>query len=168
MNHSTALIVIDVQEGYFNGKASFLDKPQALTNIEESFTHIKNLIAKARQLSYTIIYVEHEGYELGSTHADLLPIPDSELLVTKNERSAFKNTNLQDILQEKEIDKLIICGYQTDVCVQSTIESALALNYTVTLIEDAVGAQTEERHQKALSEIPVIVGRSQMAAPIEA
>ena len=50
---------------------------------------------------------------------------------------AFHNTDLQAILQAHGVNKLAICGLQSEFCVDTTTRRALALGYPVTLVSDA-------------------------------
>lgn len=76
---------------------------------------------------------------------DLAPI-DGEFRVVKWRFSAFMNTELDFILRRRQIKHLIVCGTQLPNCVRSTVYDAMALDYDVTLINDAVAARTQEVH----------------------
>ena len=46
-------------------------------------------------------------------------------------------TNLEEILKSKGIDNLVICGYASEFCVDTTVRRAAALGFTVSLVSDA-------------------------------
>lgn len=103
----------------------------------------------------------------------LKPLP-SELVVDKHGYDAFHHTNLDYALRCLKRDQLIFTGVMTDICVLSTLTSALHLEYkiwavsdatatlwpkvqqvTLDLVERAYGmvASTEEILQKLLSDL---------------
>ncbi len=61
--------------------------------------------------------------------------------------SAFIATELDLMLRNIGVEELIITGIQTPNCIRTTVFDAIAYNYPVTLIEDAVGAQSDDIHQ---------------------
>lgn len=166
MPDRTALLVIDAQIGYFNGEATFLEKPQALFHIEQAQENLLKVLAQAHKLQYPVIYIKHEGLGLGELHESLLPLRNEDTVIWKTEASSFLNTNLHEVLQQAGVEKLIITGYQTDVCIQSTAEDALKLHYSVTVVEDAVAAQTEQRHTDALHAMNIAIARMNVSSDL--
>lgn len=166
MPTNTALLVIDAQEGYFNGKATFLAQPQPLFHIHAAQENLLKVVAQARRIGYPIIFIKHEGLELGELHESLLPVQPEDRVIWKTEPSSFFNTNLHELLQSCHAEKLILVGYQTDVCIKSTAEDALKLHYSVTVVEDAVAAQTEERHTEALKYLNITIARMNVGSDL--
>jgi len=77
-----------------------------------------------------------------------------EPVIVKHSVSSFVNTNLAEILKNKDLNDLVICGMQTNVCVKGTaLDALLRLNYRVTVVGDAVAARSTEIHEKALQEM---------------
>jgi nicotinamidase-related amidase len=64
------------------------------------------------------------------------PLQAGELVVEKRHSSAFHDTELHRHLQEAGIDRLVIAGMQTEMCVDSACRSAAALDYRVVLVVD--------------------------------
>ena len=50
---------------------------------------------------------------------------------------SFYQTNLQKLLPKEDFERLVICGLQTDYCVNATVRQALKLGYDVVLAADA-------------------------------
>ena len=50
---------------------------------------------------------------------------------------SFEGTNLDELLQERGVDRLVVRGAQTDACIRSTLHGALARGYNATLVSDA-------------------------------
>ena len=60
--------------------------------------------------------------------------------------SAFGNGRLREVLAARHVDTLIISGGETDVCVLSTVLSAIDLGYRVILVVDALCSSSDEMH----------------------
>lgn len=68
--------------------------------------------------------------------SELTPLP-GEVVLEKPGKGAFYRTNLEKILQEKEITHLLVTGVTTEVCVQTTMREANDRGYECLLVEDA-------------------------------
>jgi nicotinamidase-related amidase len=135
---SSALLVIDVQNGMFS------DPKDPVYQGEKLIETIKKLIYEMRQKSFPIIYVRHEGppgspLEKGSygyeIRSEITPLK-SDSIINKTTPNSFVNTNLQSLLDDRNITELIICGLQSELCIDTTCRQAAALGYKVILIED--------------------------------
>jgi nicotinamidase-related amidase len=136
MKH-TALLVIDLQRGAFDGvRSSVISEPHRL------ISNALALIDAARRSAMTVIFVQHcegpgeifeEGSVHGQLHESLAPLP-TEKVLKKHEMSAFENTNLETILRELKVDELVLCGLQSEFCISSTAMSALKLGFGVVVV----------------------------------
>jgi nicotinamidase-related amidase len=134
---NTALLIIDVQRALCVGQ-------YAAFEIDRVIATINGLSARARAAGIPVVLVQHEepggAFEYGTESwqlADDLAVADSDIRVRKTTPDAFHRTSLQDLLHSREIQRLIVCGLQTDYCVDTTVRRALALGYQVVLAEDA-------------------------------
>jgi nicotinamidase-related amidase len=75
---------------------------------------------------------ESECWQLSST----LLVAPRDALVRKTTPDSFHKTKLDAILRANGIAELVICGMQTDFCVDTTTRRALALGYSVALVSD--------------------------------
>lgn len=133
----TAVLVIDVQQGLCEGDGAAHDCAGVISRI--------NLVTnKARAAKAPVIFIQHEsqaGY-LAYQSADwqlahgLLSTPD-DLKVRKTTPDSFLRTNLQALLAEHGVQRVVVCGMHTEFCVDTTTRRALALGYPVTLVADA-------------------------------
>lgn len=73
-----------------------------------------------------------------------------ETLSIKNDASAFHGTALQDALQARHIEWLMVCGVWTEACVAATLRDAIALGFRVLLVKDACGSGSPVMHQTAV------------------
>jgi nicotinamidase-related amidase len=134
---NTALLVIDVQAALFESSPPPGDADGVIQRINA-------LTERARALDVPVIYVQHEreGTPLAADSAgwQLAPglRPDArDVRLRKTTPDSFLNTRLEPLLQEHDIKHLVICGYASEFCVDTTTRRAAALGYRVTLASDA-------------------------------
>jgi len=156
MSTNTALLVIDVQVGLIDG-------PDPVYQADAILERIAGLIAAARASGMPVIYVQDKdvggvGTPEWQVHPAVAPIP-GELAVRKAWSDSFYETTLGAELEARAINKLVIVGMKTDVCVTMTSLRAVALGYDVTLVADAhtttdnrvlTAAQTIDYHNDLL------------------
>ncbi len=85
---------------------------------------------------------------------ELQPLP-GEPVIDKPGYSAFAATDLELLLRNRGITELIITGVTTEVCVHSTLRSAVDLGYACTLVSDACASAYPELHAAALAMVDV-------------
>jgi nicotinamidase-related amidase len=157
-----ALIVIDVQEGLFR-----LSPSPALSG--DVFARINELTSRARAASAPVIFVQHEtatgDLEYGSPGwalAKELDVHASDQRVRKTTPDSFLRTNLGSMLESGGVSNVVVCGYATEFCVDTTVRRAAALGYGVTLVADAhtthdkthaTAARIVEHHNATLPQI---------------
>ncbi|MBK5350976.1 cysteine hydrolase [Pseudomonas sp. TH41] len=133
---TTALLIIDVQQGLCAGKYECFDIRRVIENIN-------GLSARAREAGVPVIFIQHEEDDLlkhGSEDWQLaggLETSPIDLRVRKTTPDSFYRTDLQKLLLKEEVERLIICGLQTDYCINATVRQALQLGYDVVLAADA-------------------------------
>ncbi|MFE4856883.1 cysteine hydrolase family protein [Streptomyces sp. NPDC056670] len=135
-----ALIVIDVQE-------SFRARPLWATISDPKIAdQVNRLVQLARRAGDPVVWVLHSEPGSGDVfdpalgHVRLmeeLERADGEPLIHKTSHNAFTTTNLQQLLTERGIRELTICGIRTEQCVETTTRLAGDLGYQVTLAIDA-------------------------------
>jgi nicotinamidase-related amidase len=128
----TALLVIDVQN----------DVMANAYNRDGVIAHIKDLVGKARAQGAPVIWVQHADGGLprdtkGWEYVPELDRRESEPLVHKSYGDSFEATELETVLAEHGVGRLIVAGAQTDACIRSTIHGAFTRGYDVTLVADA-------------------------------
>jgi nicotinamidase-related amidase len=130
---NTALLVIDVQNGVVEGAPA---RDAVVANIG-------SLVEKARQEDVPVIWVQHAddgGLATGSDAWKIVPEldpDDAEPLIAKRYGDSFEDTELETVLSELGIGRLVVVGAQTDACVRSTLHGAFARGYDATLVGDA-------------------------------
>ncbi len=129
---NVALLVVDVQKGVVEGAPG---RDAVVANIG-------SLVEKARVEQVPVVWVQHsdEGLRKGSDDWRIVPelTPDAtEPLIEKNYGDSFENTNLESILSDLAVGRLVVVGAQTDACIRSTLHGAFARGYDATLVSDA-------------------------------
>jgi nicotinamidase-related amidase len=67
-------------------------------------------------------------------------------VIDKTRYSAFAETKLLALLQDRQADALIISGSETDVCVLATVLDAVDLGYRIIVVRDAICSSSDEGH----------------------
>lgn len=152
------LIVIDPQNDYFpEGK-------YPLWNTELTLANIKKAIEHAKQQDIPVIIVQHiassemapffnKGTEGAAIHPEIAAAAPKATIVTKSFADSFEQTNLAQVLAEKDINELLLCGMMTQNCVTHTAISRQADNYTVSVLTDCCTTVDEMIHNIALNAI---------------
>ena len=132
----TALLIIDVQQALCFGDYAGFEAARVIDRI--------NLVAsRFRAAACPVIVIQHEsdtgplqrdseGWRL----ADGLEGYATDILVAKRATDSFHGTELQAVLQQRGTTDLVICGLQSEFCVDTTTRRALALGYPVQLVSD--------------------------------
>jgi len=72
------------------------------------------------------------------------------VLEGKRGLDAFASTNLDFILRSKGIQTVLLAGFLTNCCVESTMRSAYERGYEVITLTDVVAATSQEEHDNAI------------------
>ena len=143
-----ALLIIDVQQGLF-------DETPAPADADAVIERINALAAQARASDVPVILVQHEvpgtqlqqgspGWQLDSR----LQTAPADHRIRKTTPDSFLRTGLDEVLAFSGVEKLVICGYATEFCVDTTTRSAAAHGYAVILAADAHTTQ-DKAHASA-------------------
>jgi len=128
--------------GYLDG--CWQNKPvDGAPRRDEVVANINSLVERARAQNAPVIWVQHndEGLPRGSEDWQYVPEladrGEAEPLVHKNYGDAFEATELESLLAELAVGRLVVTGAQSDACIRSTIHGAFTRGYDVTLVGDA-------------------------------
>jgi nicotinamidase-related amidase len=146
-----AFLIVDVQAALCTG-------PDAAFDIDRIIERINRLAGTARAAQVPVVYVQHEDEEAPLQYgapgwqldARLDTRPD-EPCIRKTACNSFHETDLQALLTERGVDTLIVCGLQSDFCIDATVRGAFSLGYGVTLAADA--HSTVDNHGVAAAQI---------------
>ncbi|QKW24788.1 isochorismatase family protein [Streptomyces seoulensis] len=130
--HRSALLVIDMQD----------DVMPIMHRPDRTVRTIADLSSRARASSVPVITVRQQGG--GDILAELAP-QGGEPVVTKTSADAFLNTDLDETLIRLGVTELLVTGFATENCVETTARQALSHGYDLVLVAD--GHTTSVRHQ---------------------
>lgn len=138
---TTALLIIDIQNGYFpGGKMALEGSPQAAERAAE-------LLAAFRARGLPVVHIQHISARPGASfflpdtegvkiHAAVAPLP-GETVFRKQYPNSFRDTPLLAHLREKAVDNLVVAGMMTHMCVDATVRAAFDHGLRCTLAHDA-------------------------------
>jgi nicotinamidase-related amidase len=137
----TALLIIDIQNDYFPGGKMELVEPLAAAR------KAYMLLQCFREHGGYHVHIQHESIRPGATFflpgSSGMDIHDSvahfvgEPIVYKNYPNSFRETNLLEMLRSGGIERVIICGMMTHMCVDATARAAADLGFKVIVAADA-------------------------------
>lgn len=137
----TTLLLIDIQNDYFPGGKMELEGPV------EAAKKANELLQCFRDHGLPTVHIQHVSLkpdatffipgERGTDINDITPHYVGEPLVQKHYPNSFRGTNLLDLLNEWGIERVIITGMMTHMCVDATARAAADLGFQVMVAEDA-------------------------------
>jgi len=160
---NTALLIIDMQNDAMNMVPSGAEiQPTIKRVLEYSRTNNIPVIHIVRvhradgvdvERFRSVLFQEKPFLVEGTVGAEIVPELKpitGECIIKKTRFSGFFQTNLQLIISRLGVSTLVICGVQTPNCIRETATDALAYDYAVVLLKDAISAQTREIHEANL------------------
>ena len=156
-----ALVLVDVQNAFFHpdGENFYPEAPGVVPQLAA-------LLAAARRGGRLIVHVadvhrpglaDFESHKLpahgqsdsfnAQYFAGFGPPPGGaarEIALIKRRFSAFFGTDLDLLLRENGVCRLVVAGVKTNVCVRATIQDGFGLGYYCLLVEDATNSNRAE------------------------
>jgi nicotinamidase-related amidase len=137
----TALLIIDIQNDYFAGGSMELVGPV------EAATQARALLDLFRARELPTIHIQHISNRPGATfflpdtqgvmiHESIAPV-GNETIITKHFPNSFRETALLEHLNKLGVERIVITGMMTHMCVDATTRAAADLGYAVLLAADA-------------------------------
>lgn len=139
----SALILIDCQNTYRLGVMQ-------LEGVEPALAECATLLERARSSGTPIIHIRHDAgpgspydvrADIGAI-ADVVAPRDGEVVITKAYPSSFEQTNLDAELKRLGVKDLVLTGFMTHVCVNSTARAAFNHGYRPTVVANATGTRS--------------------------
>ena len=134
-----ALLLLDIQEKII----------APINNKDSIIENIQKLLKAYQILDEDIFFSEQNPLKLGKTIPNLL----SKNSFNKIEKMDFSLASSKDLLFElnnKKITNLIVCGFETHICIQQSVLEFLQKGYEVLLICDAMGSRNNLDHEISL------------------
>ena len=87
----------------------------------------------------------------GAEVIDELKPQENDIMLPKRRMSAFFKTGLEDILRDRGIDTVLVCGISTTACVMTTAMDAFMNDFYVIVVEDCCAARRRSEHESAVN-----------------
>jgi nicotinamidase-related amidase len=138
----SALVMIDCQNTYRQGLMQ-------LEGIEAALDEARRLLERARALGVPVVHIQHDSgpgspydirAEIGRIADKVQPLA-SEPVVVKHYPNSFLQTDLHERLQKHGVTNLVLAGFMTHMCVNSTARGAFNLGYRPTVVAGATATR---------------------------
>ncbi len=141
---TTALLLIDFQNDYYS---SYAGAKWALSGTETAASKAAILLAEFRKQGLPVIHVRHEfptndapfflPESAGAKIHHSVAAIDEEPVVLKHQINSFRDTQLQQILTNLKVDKLVIAGAMSHMCIDAVTRAAVDFGYECNVAHDA-------------------------------
>ncbi len=175
---TTALVLIEYQNEFTSTGGVLHDAVSAVMDKTGMLENTKRVVEAARAAGVTIMHAPitfAAGYNEISAHPygilkgvvdgnafvkgtwgaaivdDLAPVEGDILVEGKRGLDTFASTNLDFMLRSKGITTLVLGGFLTNCCVESTMRSGYENGYQVITLSDCVAATSVEEHDNAIA-----------------
>jgi len=145
---TTALLIVDLQNDYFDG-GKF-----ALNGTDQAAARAGALLQAFRTQSRPVIHIRHEilrkpapffapGSKGAQIHASVAPLAD-ETVITKHFPNSFRETDLLAKLRDLGVSDLVIVGAMSHYCIDATTRAASDMGFGCTVAHDACATRDLE------------------------
>jgi len=144
---STVLLLVDVQKGVNDVK--YYGGPSGKRNNDSAEENMRCLLTEWRRLGKRVAFTRHNSRELNSPlklsletgkQIEGLDIHGSDIVVDKDVNSGFIGTSLELELRRSGISRLVVMGFYTNYCIETTVRMAGNLGFDTYLVHDACAA----------------------------
>jgi len=138
----SALIMVDLQNTYREGV-------MRLQGVEDALVKARHVLDRARELGRPVIHIRHDA-GVGSPYDVTAPIGQiadpvapagGELVITKNYPNSFFQTPLDEALKRLGINSVVLAGFMTHACINSTARGAFNMGYQATIVADCTATR---------------------------
>ena len=152
-DHSTALLLIDVQKGI--NDTAYYGGPSGRRNNFNAENNIRSLLGQWRKSKRKIAFTQHDSRETKSPLKLCLPSGQQldgmqpnpqDIIVIKDVNSGFIGTSLELELRRAGVQRLVVVGYFTNICVETTVRMAGNMGFDTYLVHDACAAMNRIGH----------------------
>jgi len=134
----SAVLVVDVQKALFHTEPPPFEADAVVARVN----HVTSL---AHRSGVPVVIVQHDGdfrdglkpFSPGWQLHEQLQVPAGAVHIRKTTCDAFFETNLETELRTRRVESVILAGYATDFCIDTTLRNALSRNFHVVVVGDA-------------------------------
>ncbi len=172
-NQTTALLLVDVIDSFFRpGMPNYYPEAEAVLE------PLRRLLAAARAGGRLVVHAaerhrpgldDFEWRKLPRHH--FVGEPDAavvegfemqgprEILVAKRRYSGFFATDLALLLREQKVERVIVAGVKTNVCIRATVQDAFAHGFEPVVPREATNSNRAHLAAASLEDIERYFGR---------
>ncbi len=138
----SVLVMIDIQNTYRRGIMQ-------LTDVEPAIKEAQKLLQRARELNIPVIHIQHDAGagtpydiqdDIGKIAQEVAPIK-GETVIVKHYPNAFVQTSLDSELKNLGAQNIVLAGFMTHMCINSTAHGAFNLGYRPTVVASATATR---------------------------
>ena len=153
---STALLLIDVQKGV--NDTEYYGGSKGMRNNFDAEPKILSILEKWRASDRQIAFTKHDSREKNSPlklclesgqQLEGMEPKEQDIVVEKDVNSGFVGTSLELDLRRAGIQRLVVVGFFTNVCVETTVRMAGNMGFDTYLVHDACAAMNGIGHDGA-------------------
>ena len=146
-DETTALLLVDVQKGV--NEVKYYGGPSGKRNNHSAEENMRCLLTEWRRLGKCVAFTRHNSREINSplkldletgNQIEGLEINGSDIVVEKDVNSGFIGTSLELELRRRGINRLVVMGFYTNYCIETTVRMAGNLGFDTYLVHDACAA----------------------------
>lgn len=126
----TALLIVDIQYFYFPGEGPGLE------GAAEAAQAAQKVLATFRGKQLPVVHVKHAAARGADIHVDVAPV-EGEKVITKQEVNSFVGTDLLEHLRQNDVNRLVIIGMQTHMCLEAAVRAASDYGFDCIVASDA-------------------------------
>lgn len=139
----SALVMVDCQNTYRTGVMQ-------LANVEPAIVEAQKLLRLARELKVPIIHIQHDAgpgspydisVEIGAISTEVAPQSGEDVIV-KHYPNSFIETTLETKLRSLRIEDVVLAGFMTHMCINSTARGAFNLGFKPTVVAAACATRS--------------------------
>jgi bifunctional isochorismate lyase/aryl carrier protein len=157
-----ALLVVDMQRHFCEKESSFF-----VPDSDRLAAQLKDIVNAFGRQERPIIFTRHidsddpnnlmlrwwaERIKEEDPMSHVVDILDASkgIVVIKHQYDGFLNTGLEEILREKGVRQVVVCGVLTNLCCETTARSAFMRGFEVYFVKDGTATFSKEMHEAAL------------------
>lgn len=146
------------------GLVAWLQNAAPMQDLENWSVAGELFAPEKRALRWRSLQDDGEGYPLWSE----LDVKGDDEVVVKRRFSAFiqGSSNIQDVLEARGIDTVLVTGVYSNVCCESTARDAMMLNFRTLMVSDACAATTDEEHAASMTNFYLTFGDVQTSGEV--
>lgn len=162
---SSALIIVDAQNTYREGIMK-------LEGVEAALEECQQLLRRFRAAKRPVFHIQHNAgpgtpYDISAPIGEIAePVAptEGEPVVVKQLPNSFANTDLDNRLKAAGVKDLIIVGFMSHMCINSTARGAFSLGYNPTVVASATATRALPSKVTGQTIDPAILNDAALAA----